>query len=178
VAKLTKEDQIQSLVDHLSYEEEIYLHEAEKIPFVDTAINTKAIASKVKQIAPDIHIIPPTENNETSHVQVAILSSLPKDQLFWENVCTALTVYGRSAQVIKKETLPQKSMKADLYIGWRSLEKDPSILPMIRKVPSEKKMFIKDTPLWLLPDLFYIKDPIYKATLWKEICRKIPSLPK
>lgn len=117
--------------------------------------------------------------------QVVLLSfeELPKQASLLINLAKAISICYMPAGVISAH-------KIEKEMGWAALFSDPALklviasdyaiygLPDLMKNYKENSKtgehFLKEKPLFLLPDLsLYLKEPLLKASLWRALCKTL-----
>lgn len=123
--------------------------------------------------------------------QVVILRFSKEYQKLLENLATAIDLQITSARVIEaSDWVNAQEIEDRLSSGQIQLiissdhlfSQNTAIKSFYRELPVEKKRFLGNVPLLLLPDLsLYYSDPMLKRSLWNLICRllsKTPASPK
>lgn len=110
----------------------------------------------------------------------------PQEILFLKNLSFAIKTYFFPSQVISYSKL-LKSQKLNIFFKENNIKliiasdyyiwKYPYLTENYKEIPSSGEFFLKDIPLFLLPDIsIYLKEPLLKKELWKLLCKKIKNL--
>lgn len=138
-----------------------------KSPPIDTLAQKRANRWKTK--------------NQITPISILSYEEEPEQLLFLKEIARAIDAYFGPANLLEGLALEKKD-EWDTFLSEKSLKLvivcDYSLWQMqnLRKtyheVPAKKQRLVKDTPLFLLPDLsLYLKDPSLKRSLWKALCQ-------
>ncbi|NGX33767.1 MAG: hypothetical protein K1060chlam1_00108 [Candidatus Anoxychlamydiales bacterium] len=142
-----------------------------KEPIDDKIAKQKSQKYKLKNISSTITILAYKEDEKLYR--------------FLEKLSTSLSVYFYpskvvSAYLIEKEDNWDDFLKSDISL---IISSDYTIFELkrlrtyYRENPSKGEKFLKDIPLFLLPDIFlYLKEPTLKASLFNALKQKIANL--
>jgi hypothetical protein len=121
-------------------------------------------------------------------INIAILSfeETSKKFLLLKNLSSAINTYFPNTKLVSALELENEN-KWNTFLSLNTLKLiiacDYSIWSLknlikhYREIPSTKEIFLKQTPLFMLPDLsLYLKEPILKKSLWISILKKIKNL--
>lgn len=116
---------------------------------------------------------------------ISLLSNLepPQHRKLLSNLTQAIDVAFGSARLIQCGPI-EKEKQWEAFLSVNDLKhviicdstlwQLPHLLQFYREVPSHSERFLRNVPLFLLPDLsLYLKDPLLKRSLWKALCQKI-----
>ena len=121
--------------------------------------------------------------NQAADVTILCFEKNEKNRLFLQNIAKAIDTYFFPCKVVEKNQemnwesfLEAKNLKliiASDYAVWQ----EASLRTFFREIPAESKRFLKNTPLFLLPEIsLYFKDPLLKRSLWKTLCQNLQNL--
>ncbi|NGX51993.1 MAG: hypothetical protein KR126chlam5_00286 [Candidatus Anoxychlamydiales bacterium] len=123
--------------------------------------------------------------NISSTITILAYKEDAKFHRFLEKLSTALSVYFYPSKVVSAYLLEKENSWSDFLTNDISLiiSSDYTIfeLPHLRAFykenPSKGEKFLKDIPLFLLPDIFlYLKEPSLKKSLFNALKQKISDL--
>jgi len=163
--------------------------------------NFNDIKNIVSNIAPKIKITDPLSDEiakqnihkyklKNSAANITILAYRENERFykFLEKLAVATNIYFYptkiiSAYLIEKQNswdifLSQDTIYLIISLDYTIFEL-PNLKKFYRENPTKKEKFLKDIPLFLLPDLsIYLKEPTLKKTLFTTLKQKIANLKK
>ena len=118
-------------------------------------------------------------------ISVLSFGEPPAQKALLIEIVKAIDVYFGPARLVEAETI-EKEKQWDSFLTSEEIKlviscdytlwqlKD--LMSHYKEIPKEQKRMLKNTPLFLLPDLsLYLKDPLLKRSLWKALCNKLSS---
>lgn len=120
--------------------------------------------------------------NQSARISILSYQEPPEQRLFLEKIALALDVYFGPAKIIDAASIEKKDAW-DTFLSVEDLQlvivcdytlwQLNRLLQFYKETPAQEKRVLKETPLFLLPDLsLYFKDPQLKRSLWRALCQK------
>lgn len=125
---------------------------------------------------------------EITNIVILTFKESPKEIMFLKNLAFAIDSLYMRAKVISSTNL-ELSNKWDIFLSQKDLKlilacdysiwKLKNLIKYYKESPSSKNHFLKDTPLFLLPEIsVYLNEPLLKKSLWFSLLKKINSFEK
>lgn len=161
------------------------------------SVNQENIKKTLQNIAPNIKIHDtPYDDAKAKNISdswkidanIVILSFKETSQklLFLKNLAKALEIYFYKTKILLSTSL-EKENRWPIFLENPSLKiifacdyflfSLPNLKKYYREIPTKEAHFLKDTPLFMLPDIsVYLKNPLLKASLWNSIKKMMQKL--
>lgn len=123
--------------------------------------------------------------NKIAPISILFLTEPPSQKALLKEIAKAIDVYFGPAKLVDAASI-EKEKQWETFLSSQDLKhvivcdytlwQLPDLMKYYKETPQQQKRMLKDTPLFLLPDLsLYSKDPMLKRSLWKSLCLKLSS---
>ncbi len=162
-----------------------------------SSFNFSAMRNLLSIVAPELailHEIPKDDlakkiserwktKNKSAPISVLLFQEPAEQKALLEQIAKALDVYFGPAKIVHAEKI-EKDKQWEAFLSVADLKlvivcdytlwQLSSLMQFYKETPAQGTRMLRDTPLFLLPDLsLYLKDPLLKRSLWKALCQKI-----
>lgn len=117
--------------------------------------------------------------SQASPISILLLGEPKEHQELLQAIGETLDVYFQGAKTVQAQPLEEKNQWNSFLdspsLRWilmcdASLRQLPNLRAFYREIPSQQARYVKQIPLFLLPDLsLYLKDPALKKSLWMHL---------
>ena len=163
------------------------------------ALPASALRSILMKVAPMLQILDDVPNdllakkmatrwktkNQIAPITVLGFQELPEQRELLAEIAKALDVCFGPARLVEAgaieaekqwETFLSAAELKLVIVCDSTLWQLPNLRSFYREIPASGKRLLREKPLFLLPDLsLYLKDAELKRSLWKALCRSLPS---
>lgn len=162
-------------------------------------LQMSALRSILMKVAPMLQILNDVPNdalakkmatrwktkNQIAPITVLGFQELTEQKELLAEIAKALDVHFGPARLVEAEGI-ESEKQWETFLSASELKlvivcdstlwQLPSLRSFYREIPASGKRLLREKPLFLLPDLsLYLKDAELKRSLWKALCRSLPS---